>query len=68
MNIREDYNQYYNPHIRCDWCGILTRGRIYDDNPNSVVCGSCHQEILPLDAKKERAKEGFSLPTMRDRT
>jgi len=48
------FDQYYDPHIRCDWCGVLTRGRIYDSKPDVVVCGSCFNELKPLSDGEEK--------------
>jgi len=58
MGANASYSQYYNPHIRCEWCGILTRGRIYHTKPDIVFCGSCHNELVPLsEGEAKRAQE-----------
>jgi hypothetical protein len=36
--------EYYEKHIRCDWCGYSTRGYV-DQEEQKVCCTSCH---LPL--------------------
>jgi len=48
------YRQVYDPHITCDWCGTQTRGRVYDDRQDVVVCGLCHRELKKTDEEKEK--------------
>jgi hypothetical protein len=55
QEMMSDYTQYYDPHVHCEWCGVLTRGRIYDTKPDTVFCGSCHNPLRPLNAE-ENAK------------
>jgi hypothetical protein len=43
------YIRYYPRHIECDFCGQMTRGRIWRSDPSKVVCGSCHSELLPIN-------------------
>lgn len=44
-----DYNRYYNNFVECDFCGQLTRGRIYEKKKTEVRCGACSHTILVLD-------------------
>jgi len=42
MTFSGEYENFYEEYIDCDFCGQMTRGRVYDDKPNQVYCGSCH--------------------------
>ena len=33
--------RFWPEHIECDFCGALTRGRVYEDSAE-VSCGACH--------------------------
>lgn len=35
-----NYVRFWPDFIECDWCGQLTRGRVYEDS-GEVCCGSC---------------------------
>lgn len=39
-------------HIACDFCGALTRGRVYHDSKD-VVCGACRRPIRRLSDEEE---------------
>jgi len=47
--MEKDYNQYYNKHIECDFCGQMTRGRIWSEDPYKIKCGSCHHILMDLE-------------------
>lgn len=40
IDIPRRYVRFYAKHIECNFCGELSRGRIYD-SMQMVVCGSC---------------------------
>jgi len=56
MNTPVDYRPWYTALVPCDFCGQLTRGRVYD-GANQVVCGSCNT-VLVDDVEKERPDWG----------
>lgn len=41
------FDQVYARYINCDFCGQLTRCRIWDEEPEIMRCGGCH---IPLSA------------------
>lgn len=43
--MKNEYKRYYSFYRSCDWCGQQTRGRVYDDKPDLVFCGSCGNNI-----------------------
>jgi len=43
------YRRHYPSHIACEYCGALTRGRVYE-NRREVHCGSCTHVLTLLDA------------------
>ena len=40
-----NYQQVYEKHIDCDFCGAMTRGRIWENEPGVIKCGACHAVI-----------------------
>jgi len=56
MNTPVDYKPWYTDLVPCDFCGQLTRGRVYA-GANQVVCGSCNTVIVD-DVKKARPDWG----------
>ena len=36
-----NYHRAYERFINCDFCGAMTRGRIYETEPDVTRCGSC---------------------------
>jgi hypothetical protein len=56
MNTPLDYRPWYTALVPCDFCGQLTRGRVYD-GANQVVCGSCNT-VLVDDVEKARPDWG----------
>ena len=52
-----DYIRYYEKHIDCDWCGMMTRGRIYKEDPTHVRCGACDRELKEINKKEAKEKE-----------
>lgn len=38
------YVRFWPEHIECDFCGSLTRGRVYEDS-GEVSCGACDSVI-----------------------
>lgn len=62
-----EYRQVYERFINCDFCGRLTRCRIWDDEPDVMRCGSCH---IPLSTgsfthspENKKAKGGWATNT-----
>ena len=43
------FRQVYDRHIDCDFCGAMTRGRVWDDAPGVVKCGACGGELSYVD-------------------
>ena len=37
--------RFYKDYIECDFCGQLTRGRVYEDS-QEIVCGSCNASMF----------------------
>jgi Zn finger protein HypA/HybF involved in hydrogenase expression len=33
----------------CDWCGMPTRGRVYEET-QTVVCSACRKPLLEIDS------------------
>ena len=59
MTHRDKYTNFYTDddgHVECDFCGQLTRGRVYDDEPNLVYCGSCHGLLRLVDDEVVKPK------------
>jgi len=48
--MTDGYWRYYENHINCDWCGALTRGRVYKGRTD-VSCGSCDRQLKELSKK-----------------
>ena len=46
---RPDYTRHHPAFIECDFCGSLTRGRIYKVEPEIVRCGACHRAIQTIN-------------------
>ncbi len=50
-----DYEQYYDRHVECDFCGQMTRGRIWAEEPTKVKCGACHHVLTEKGTKSEKS-------------
>ena len=37
---KKDYVRFYDDFVECDFCGQLTRGRVYEGT-QKIVCGAC---------------------------
>lgn len=37
---KRDYVRFYDDFVECDFCGQLTRGRVYD-GAQQIECGAC---------------------------
>lgn len=37
---RKDYVRFYDDFVECDFCGQLTRGRVYEGS-QKIECGAC---------------------------
>lgn len=60
-NKQPEYKRHHPAFIECDFCGSLTRGRIYDVEPETVRCGACHraiQTIEPAETLKKSNVDG----------
>tara|TARA_R110000850_G_scaffold24798_1_gene72114 strand:+ start:90 stop:266 length:177 start_codon:yes stop_codon:yes gene_type:complete len=55
--MSDSYVKYYHDFIDCDWCGMMTRGRIYKEEPAHVRCGACDRELKKIDKKEIKEKE-----------
>ena len=42
------YVRFYRDFIECDFCGQLTRGRVYEDS-QEIICGSCHATLWEVE-------------------
>lgn len=40
----EKFVRFYKDYVECDFCGQLTRGRVYD-GAQEIVCGACNSSI-----------------------
>lgn len=41
----QGWKPHYGSYVECDFCGQLTKGRIYPDAPTKVKCGACNRTI-----------------------
>jgi hypothetical protein len=55
---RSDYTRHHAAFIECDFCGSLTRGRIYKVEPEIVRCGACHRAIQTINPSQDEQKPG----------
>jgi hypothetical protein len=39
------WRHHYNYYVECDFCGQLTRGRVYESAKTKVRCGACDRCI-----------------------
>lgn len=55
MTVEEgkDYQRHYEDFVECEWCGQLTRGRIYPAQPTAVQCGGCKKVIVNVPTGKD---------------
>jgi len=37
---KKDYVRFYDDFVECDFCGQLTRGRVYEGS-QQIECGAC---------------------------
>ena len=56
-----DYMPYWREAKPCDFCGQHTRGRIYEDEPDVVWCGSCRKPLVGNPVRV--TAENFPLPS-----
>lgn len=50
INIDEqerDYVRFFREYVECDWCGLETRGRVYEET-QSIVCSACRKPLLEI--------------------
>ena len=40
-----NYTQVFHRFVNCDFCGVYTRGRIWDDEPDVIRCGACEYPL-----------------------
>lgn len=52
-----NFLRHYDKYIDCDWCGAMTRGRIYKEEPTYVRCGACDRELKKIDENETQEKE-----------
>ena len=55
---RSDYTRHHPAFIECDFCGSLTRGRIYKVEPEIARCGACHRAIQTINPSQDEQKPG----------
>lgn len=46
------YVKFYRDFIECDFCGQLTRGRVYD-GCQEIVCGACNSVLFEFETTEE---------------
>lgn len=51
--------QIYAKHIECDFCGQLTRGRVYQGS-NVVVCGACNKPLMEFEDEEDKLWEALT--------
>lgn len=44
-----DWVRFFRDPWDCDWCGLPTRGRVYEET-QTVVCGACRKPLLEIDS------------------
>jgi len=52
INLEEqerDWVRFFREHWDCDWCGMPTRGRVYEET-QTVVCSACRKPLLEIDS------------------
>ena len=49
------YTQHYSRHIECDFCGQMTRGRVWEDDPTKVKCGACNGVLFEKGTNDEKS-------------
>ena len=54
--MTDGYWRYDETHISSDWCGALTRGRVYKGRTD-VSCGSCDRQLKELTKKEYSIKK-----------
>lgn len=45
--------KFYRDYIECDFCGQLTRGRVYD-GCQEIVCGACNSVMFEFETTEEQ--------------
>ena len=43
-----EYVRFFRNYVECDWCGMSTRGRVYEETQTSV-CSACRKPLLEID-------------------
>ena len=43
-----DWVRFFKEPWECDWCGLMTRGRVYEET-QAVVCSACHNPLIEID-------------------
>jgi hypothetical protein len=43
-----DYVRFFRNYVDCDWCGMQTRGRVYEET-QAIVCSACRKPLLEID-------------------
>ena len=46
------YVRFYRDYVECDWCGQLTRGRVYEGS-QEIVCGACEGVMFEFETTEE---------------
>jgi len=44
--------RFYRDYIECDFCGELTKGRVYEDS-QEIICGSCNSVLFEFETSDE---------------
>ena len=42
-----DYVRFFRNYVDCDWCGMQTRGRVYEET-QTIVCSACRKPLLEI--------------------
>ena len=40
--------RFFRNYVDCDWCGMQTRGRVYEET-QTIVCSACRKPLLEID-------------------
>ena len=44
--------RFYKDYIECDFCGQMTRGRVYE-GAQEIVCGTCNIAIYEFETTEQ---------------
>jgi hypothetical protein len=50
---KRDYVRFYDDFVECDFCGQLTRGRVYEGQ-QKIECGACGSAFFEFYTEPEK--------------